>query len=157
MNTKTLILATVAAVFALGATAPSYAAEKQNKLEKRIHRLVKRADQNGDARVSKSELAAAVQLAFQTVDTDNDGGLSADEIANQRKALKAQRKEVRVTKVSAQRAIRLPKSIGKHFDKLDANNDGVLSEGEISRVASRMFKRGDKNNDGYISAADIGA
>jgi Ca2+-binding EF-hand superfamily protein len=157
MKTKTLIIAAMTAVFAVTAAAPTFAADPAKK-EKRIHRLIKRADTNGDGRISQSEMASAISASFAVVDTDGDGVLSKSEISNRKAAYKAYRQEVKASKQSGERlarVIRMPKAIGKNFAKIDANGDGVISKSEIGHVADRVFKRRDHNQDGYISAEDF--
>jgi Ca2+-binding EF-hand superfamily protein len=159
MKTKTLILTFVTAAFAASATLPALANDpKADKREKRIERMMKRVDLNGDSRISAEELSAAVQLAFAAIDTNHDGELSAEEIANQKVAIKAQNQRAMASKTDGRaeaRAIRLPKAIGKHFAKLDADKNGLLSASEMTNAADRMFKHRDRNKDGYITAADF--
>ncbi len=43
----------------------------------------------------------------------------------------------------------------KFFGYMDANNDGKLTEGEMSDHSTKMFKEHDKNNDGVITLNDV--
>ena len=131
--------------------APSFAAKDPVKKEKRIHRMIKRADLNGDGKISQSEMARGIAVTFSKVDTNGDGALSASEIAGAKKVLKAERKRAKASGEGRLQYVKFPaKRINKRFDKIDANGDGQLSKGEMERVALRMFKKRDKNNDGYI-------
>ncbi|MDB5522583.1 MAG: hypothetical protein JWM58_346 [Rhizobium sp.] len=160
MKTKTLIAVALASVFAVTAAAPTFAAGDPAKHEKRMHRMIKRADANGDGRVSQAELAGAIAASFAVVDANGDGVLSQSELDNSNVAYKAHRQQVKASRQSGERlagVIRMPKAVGKRFAKIDANGDGVISKNELSRIADRMFKRRDHNKDGYISAADFKA
>jgi hypothetical protein len=157
MKMKTALIAALAGVFAVTAAAPSFAAKDPAKKEKRIHRMIKRADLNGDGKISESEMARGIAVTFSKIDTNGDGALSASEISGAKKVLKAERKRAKASGEGRLQYVKFPaKRIGKRFDKIDANGDGQLSKGELERVAERMFKKRDKNKDGYISAADFG-
>jgi Ca2+-binding EF-hand superfamily protein len=157
MKIKTAVIAALAGVFAVTAAAPSFAAADPAKKEKRIHRFIKRADLNGDGKISQSEMARGMAVTFASVDANNDGVLSASEVSGARAALKSARKQARASGEGRLQFVKFPaKRIGKHFDRIDANGDGALSKAELTRVSDRMFKKRDRNNDGYISAADFG-
>lgn len=157
MKIKTAFVAALAGVFAVTAAAPSFAAKDPTKKEKRINRMIKRADLNGDGRISQSEMARGIAVTFAAIDADGDGGLSASEISGAKAVLKAERKKSKAAGEGRLQFVKFPaKRINKRFDQIDANSDGALSKGELERVADRMFKKRDKNNDGYISAADFG-
>ena len=157
MKTKSLIIAAMAAAFAVTAAAPSFAAPDPVKKEKRITRMIKRLDLNGDSRISQTEMSQALAKTFAAVDANRDGGLSANELANAKSSMKQMRKQAKANGHGRLHFAKLPmKKLNKRFEKLDANADGKLSQNELSRIASRMFKRGDRNKDGYISVADLG-
>jgi Ca2+-binding EF-hand superfamily protein len=157
MTIKTAFIAALAGVFAVTAAAPSFAAQDPAKKEKRINRLIKRADLNGDAKISQSEMARGIAVTFAKLDTDGDGKLTASEISNAKSVLKAERKRAKAAGEGRVRFVTFPaKRVNKHFDRIDANGDGALSKGELEQISMKMFSRRDKNNDGYISAADFG-
>ncbi|MBL0370422.1 hypothetical protein JJB09_00125 [Rhizobium sp. KVB221] len=160
---KSLIIAAIASVVAVTAAAPTFAANDPSKgdpakKEKRIHRMVKRADLNGDKRISPAELVQALERSFAVLDTNRDGVLSQSELAGRKAAYKAYRVQVKAERNAGNKiagVVRLPKAVGKHFAKVDANGDGAISKSELKHVAERVFKRRDHNKDGYISAADF--
>lgn len=157
MNIKTALVAALAGVFAVTAAAPSYAAKDPVRKEKRINRMIKRADLNGDGKISQSEMTRGIAVTFAKVDTNGDGTLSASEISGAKAVLKAERKRAKASGEGKLQFVKFPaKRINKRFERIDANGDGALSKGELDQVAQRMFKKRDKNNDGYISAADFG-
>lgn len=160
MNPKTLVVAALASVFALTAAAPTFAAGDPAKHQKRIHRMIHRADANRDGRVSHAEMVAALDASFAVLDTNHDGVLSKSEIDNRRATYKAYRQHIKAERKAGHRVmgvVRLPKAVAKHFAKIDRNGDGVLSQDELAHVANHFFKRRDHNGDGYISAADFKA
>lgn len=156
MKIKTALIAALAGVFAVTAAAPSFAAADPAKKEKRINRLIKRADLNGDGRISKIEMTRGIAVTFSMVDANGDGMLSASEISGAKAVIKAERKRAKASGQGRLQFVKFPgKRINKRFDRIDANGDGMLSKGELERVAERMFRKRDKNNDGYISSADL--
>lgn len=157
MNIKTALVAALAGVFAVTAAAPSYAAKDPVKKEKRINRMIKRADLNGDGKISQSEMTRGMAVTFAKIDVNGDGTLSPSEISGAKAVLKAERKRAKASGEGKLQFVKFPaKRINKRFERIDANGDGALSKGELDQVAQRMFKKRDKNNDGYISAADFG-
>lgn len=156
MKIKTAFIAAIASVFAVTAIAPAFAAQDPAKKEKRINRMIKRADINGDGKVSQSEMARGVAVTFAALDTNKNGALETNEIANAKTTMKAHRKQARAAGEGRLHYVKFPaKKITKRFDKIDANGDGVLSESELTQVSERMFKRRDKDGDGYITTADF--
>ena len=156
MNMKTALIAALAGVFAVTAAAPSFAAQDPAKKEKRINRLIKRADLNGDGKISQSEMSRGLAVTFAKLDTNADGKLDSSEISNAKSVLKADRKRAKEAGEGRVQFVKFPvKRVNKHFDRIDANGDGALSKGEVEQIASSMFQRRDTNNDGYISAADF--
>src|SRR4051794_30404186 len=95
MKTKLVIAAALAAVFAVTAAAPSFAAGDPAKHQKRIHRMIHRADTNGDGRVSRAEMEAALGTSFAVLDTNHDGVLSKSELDNRRQTYKAYRQHLK--------------------------------------------------------------
>lgn len=157
MKMKTAFIAALAGVFAVTAAAPSFAAKEPIKKEKRINRMIKRADLNGDGKISQSEMTRGIAVTFSRIDTNGDGTLTSSEISGAKAVLKAERKRAKAAGEGRLQFVKFPaKRINKRFANIDANGDGTLSKGELERVAERMFKKRDKNNDGYISAADFG-
>jgi hypothetical protein len=156
MKMKTALIAALAGVFAVTAAAPSFAAKDPAKKEKRINRMIKRADLNGDGKISRSEMSRGISVTFVALDANRDGSLNSAEIANAKKALKAHRKQARASGEARPHYVKFPaKRINKRFDRIDANGDGRISEAELTTVSGKMFQRRDKNRDGYISLADF--
>ena len=97
MNIKTALIAALAGVFAVTAAAPSIAAQDPAKKEKRINRLIKRADLNGDGKISPSEMSRGIAVTFAKLDVNGDGKLSASEISNAKTVMKAERKRAKAS------------------------------------------------------------
>lgn len=160
MNARTLIAAAMASLFAITAAAPAFSAPDTAKhdpvkREKRINRMIKRTDTNGDGKVSRAEMAAALAATFDVLDRNGDGRLTKSELANRKGVYKAHREQAKASGQRSKRVIRMPKRVEKHFEKIDANHDGAITKVELRQVAERMFLRRDKNGDGYISMADF--
>lgn len=156
MKLKTAFIAALAGVFAVTAAAPSFAAKDPAKKEKRINRMIKRADLNDDGKISQSEMSRGIAVTFAAIDANGDGSLDSGEIGNAKKVLKAQRKQARASGEAKLQYVKFPaKRVNKHFDKIDTNGDGEISKTELTTVSEKMFVRRDKNRDGYISIADF--
>lgn len=97
-------------------------------------------DVNSDGQLTQDELAAAGAARFATIDTDGNGTISVEELATQAEGR------------AADRAARV-------LGRLDANEDGVLSQDELpqrdGRRMTRMFDRVDANDDGTISEEEF--
>lgn len=156
MKLKTAFIAALAGVFTVTAAAPSFAAADPAKKEKRVERMIKRADINKDGKISHSEMSRGLAVTFAKVDTNGDGLLSKNEIAGAKETLKAERKRAKAAGEPRLQKVRFPaRHLTKRFERLDANNDGYLSKAELEKVADRMFRKRDKNRDGYITKADF--
>jgi Ca2+-binding EF-hand superfamily protein len=155
MTTKTLLLATLASVFTLTAVAPSFAAGDPVKQQKHFSRMIKRVDTNGDKRISRTEMSAALAKGFALLDTNRDGGVSQAELANRKAVFRAHVQQVKASGQRVSGVMAMPKRVVKRFAKVDRNGDGVISKAEAGKMADRLFTRRDRNKDGYISAADF--
>lgn len=91
-------------------------------------------DADGDGQVTQAEITALRQSKFTSADADGDGQLSLEEMQTQAQS--------RATERTA-----------KFFERLDANDDGFLSDDELPkpRNASKMFERIDADGNGSIS------
>lgn len=157
MKLKTAFIAALAGVFAVTAAAPSFAAADPAKKEKRIHRMIKRADLNKDGKISKAEMERGIAVTFAMIDANGDGVLTIAEISNAKTRIKAERKRAKASGEGRIQFVKFPvKRVNKRFDRLDTNRDGQLSKAELEQIADRMFTKRDKNRDGYISASDYG-
>jgi Ca2+-binding EF-hand superfamily protein len=97
------------------------------------------------------------------LDTDHDGQLSAEEIANATKALLALDKNHDGQITPDEYAPRfqadspVANELYARLMAMDANKDGVLTIGEVPERMQPMFQRGDTNHDGKLSADEIRA
>lgn len=143
MKSQTLIAAAIASLFALGAAAPALAAVPHHRHHhKHFHRMLHIADTNHDGRISHAEMQAAFGRSFAVLDTNRDGVLSKAELADRHGAYKAYRQELRADRKAGRHVagvVHIPRRAFKHFDRLDRNHDGVLSQAELARVSHHMF------------------
>ena len=82
-------------------------------------------DKDGDGIVSKQEYKGFTRFAFTTIDADNDGALSPDEVG-----------------------VFLA---GDAFSILDDDRSGSVSEGEFMSQMDEDFATGDKDGDGVLN------
>ncbi|QFT64429.1 EF hand [Roseivivax sp. THAF30] len=100
--------------------------------------------------------------AFETLDTDGSGGLSAEELkrfGTERFARADTDGDGKLTaaELEAARADRADKRQARMMTRLDTNKDGAISLEEISARANpdRMIERLDRDGDGEVSAEEF--
>ncbi len=129
----------VLTVIALGAAASMAIADQGDhpRRGKMIERL-KAADANADGLISRSEAAALPRFAsrFDAIDANMDGQVSFEE-------LRASRGKHR--------------GHGRHFNRVDTDNDGKVSRVEALAAAEAMFTRADANADGFVTREEMRA
>lgn len=95
MNTRKVILASLAAVLVAGTAMPSFAAPdgpgrhagRGGAMQERMFvRLLKTADSDKDAKITKEEVSARQEALFTEIDADKDGILIPGELRAFRKA-----------------------------------------------------------------------
>lgn len=132
---KTLLMVSVLA--ALGAGTAFASTQTATPSAETAKRPV--IDRNGDGVIDRSEAAAHPRLAehFDTLDTNKDGRLSADERPQHRK-------------------VRHGHERGEGMRQLDTDHDGRISRSEAAARPgfAENFARMDANGDGFIDAAD---
>jgi Ca2+-binding EF-hand superfamily protein len=128
---------TVAALtaLALGAFATIAMADPGERHGRMLERL-KAADANADGLISRSEAAALPRLAerFEAIDANKDGQVSYEEL----RASRGHRH-------------------GRHFKRMDTDNDGKVSRAEALSAAEAAFARADANGDGFVTQEEMRA
>jgi Ca2+-binding EF-hand superfamily protein len=99
------------------------------------HEMLKTVDTNNDGALSQDEITAAVNSRFSEFDADKNGSLSLPEF----EALWAE-----ITKPMAVRT----------FQFLDPNGDASVSKAELDDRFDKVVSRFDQNGDGVLSPAD---
>ncbi len=92
-------------------------------------------DSNGDGSITRAEAQAARATMFDRLDTDDDGALDATERA----------------------AANGQGQMARSLEGADANNDGRIVRAEMMSQPYRGFDRLDRNNDDVLSADEIEA
>ncbi|MCK0150647.1 EF-hand domain-containing protein [Marivita sp. S6314] len=112
-------------------------AQEAGGREDRRAEMFARLDTDKNGSVSAEEFAAGANR-FARLDTDGDGLLTAEELA-------------------AGGQDRATRKAARMIERLDSNDDGMLSEAEIEarRDPSRMFDRLDANDDGVVSEEEF--
>ncbi len=97
-------------------------------------------DADGDGQITRAEMDGLRAGRFAAVDANGDGNLDLEEL----EAHGTQRAKERAEKI---------------MERMDANDDGVLSPEEMTREtrATRRFDRMDTDGDGAISKAEFDA
>lgn len=98
------------------------------------------ADTNGDGTISLDEVRAADAERFSDADASGDGFISKDELAAFGESKREERREGRQD---------------RRFDRLDANDDGLISAAEHANRETPRFDRADANNDGLVTREEI--
>ena len=133
---------TLAALITLGLGGATYTAIAQGGPGPRGP-AIETLDLNEDGSVSKDEIAEHRANKFASADANGDNLLSADEFAEFAEAERERKRAERQT---------------KRFEKLDADGDGVVTAEEHASVddgrMDRMFDRLDADGDGLITEAE---
>ena len=153
-----LLIATIAAGMALAATAEARG-ERTGPMMPTFEELD--ADANGSVTLTEIEtaLTARAEAQFAERDTDGDGALSADEMMAGANAERAERMAERIARhieradengdgllqqseLQAQADNRRGGNFDRMFDRLDADEDGVLTAEEFAEARERMHDHG---------------
>ncbi len=142
------------------------AKRKANKQARHAKRLAK-FDSNRNGKIEKSERRALRQQRFTTIDANRDGSITLREMEAARAARRAAKKSERLANLTpeqqakrakrlanltpekqAKRAARKAKrqakrpGLAKRFAKLDANNNGSVSQSEFVKRPGKGKRRG---------------
>ncbi|AFC22760.1 EF-hand domain-containing protein [Saprospira grandis] len=114
--------------------------EKKERLspEERFEKV----DANQDGQISQAEAKGRLKKNFATIDADQNGFISLEELKNKPKGQGKKGKR---------------KGKGKRFEKLDADQDGQISEAEAKGPIKENFATIDSNQDGFISQEELKA
>jgi len=91
-------------------------------------------DANADGSVSREEMISHVEQCWQTLDVDNNGIVTSEEMVQARKAKGEER-----------------------FSKKDLNGDGYLTPDELEKMPEKWFNKIDANGDGQLSPTELNA
>jgi Ca2+-binding EF-hand superfamily protein len=106
--------------------------------------LMKLASEN-DGAVTRADAEAAIAGQFALIDADGDGYITQDEMKAHQDARRAEMQERRAERAAARWA------------ELDTDGDGRLSLAEYTAARIKPFDRIDANNDGVVTADEIEA
>lgn len=129
---RKIILA--AASFAALAGAAGLAAAQNTPAQERGGRFFE-ADANNDGVVTRQEFDASRTAHFARLDADGNGQLTREEMRQHAGGQRGQRG-------------------GHQLSRADANSDGNITRDEFLARPTQMFDRLDANNDGVISEAE---
>ncbi len=121
-------------------------------------RMLQAADANGDRSVTVEEVEALQREMFAWLDRTGDGVLDIDDRSPLERFAAEQRQERRAEREAAGETLlegegrRGPRRRG-----LDANNDGALTESEFLNRELRVFDRLDANDDNVITPEELDA
>jgi Ca2+-binding EF-hand superfamily protein len=160
-----------AAGFAALAGAAGLALAQNNATPREPHGLFQ-ADANNDGTLTRQEFDAGRDATFARLDANNDGALSREEMRAMREGHRGHRRGGGMhglTRADANNDGNITRDEFlarplEHFDRLDANDDGVISAAERPQRGDRA-ERGprrdrphlDGDNDGQISRAEFAA
>ncbi len=137
------------ALIAVLLASPVLAAAPASGADSRLAAQFRKADADGDGRLSRAEAERAAPrwaARLDAIDSDRDGKIGPEEIRAWRRAGKGARGAA--TKFD------------QLFDRADADGDGALSRGEaqagLPRVAKK-FQRIDNNGDGRLTREEMRA
>lgn len=111
---------------------------------------VKEIDANEDGAITRAELEAFQTARFAELDADEDGSLTREELEEGAKNLRQPPRG----EDGPRRGGRGGRP-GAGFDRLDENDDGVLSEEEFSVVLETIFEKIDADEDGVVTEDEL--
>ena len=97
-----------------------------------IERLFEIADDNDDGQVTEDEVSSHLWNRISVVDANANGGITLEEIDEY-----------------------LPSRGERHFNRLDANEDGFITADEVSDSIWERLSSADANDDGQISQEEL--
>ena len=109
-------------------------------------------DKDGDGKVTRAEVQAGRAERVKAVDADGDGLLSAEEMIAADLVREKVRVEDRVkARIAAQDAdgdgklsaaeLMVPPGAARLFDRIDADNDGAVTEAELTQARAAMRQK----------------
>lgn len=140
---KTAYILAGAIALSIGIT--GMAAEAQGKGRGGERASFAELDADGNGEVTMAEMQAFAQARFDSVDTNGDGSLSAEELIAARES---------------QNSDRLERRINRFLERADDNGNGTLEFGEFGpseERAAERFSRVDADGSGGISEEEMEA
>ena len=146
-----LLIAAMAAGIALTTTAEARGFGERHGGIRAEAPAFEELDLNGDGTLTAAEIEEAMQALraarFAAADTNGDGGLSAEEM---------------IAAADARRAERMQDRVEEMIERADENADGLIQLTEMPEPGERgrggldrMFERLDANEDGLIDAEEF--
>lgn len=124
-------------------TAQQWFSKLHEKMDKPLVRqgAFDHLDSNGDGQLTKDEVSDVHWRRIAEVDTDATGGVSRDEI--------------KAARPSEHMLALMPTNAKPHFESLDADQDGLLSEYEVAQNLWNRIDDADVNEDGLVSLDEL--
>lgn len=129
---NTLIALAISAALpgvALAATSEDSGANGDKRMKDRFDRL----DQDGNGRVDRDEFKAGGKFLFGKMDVNGDGVITLAELEEHERA----------------------ERIAKRFEHMDGDGDGKVTTNEFAQAGAKLFQRLDENEDGYLSKGEL--
>ncbi len=175
MKTKKVILASLAAVLVAGTALPSFAAPGRDgprhggragmMQEMMFVRLLKTADTDKDAKITKEEVSARQDALFNEIDADKDGNLIPGELRAYRKAKieefrkeRAERREERRQETAQAGEEADSKDRAERRGDRDRRHGGHrwgMNHGRMGGM--QLIRHADTDENGQFSKAEVGA
>lgn len=139
-----LALLTAAALVAIALGDPA-AAQETSKQDQLVQKTMDALDTNDDGSITTAESETAQRARFKALDTNGDGALSSDEFKGYTPEFgKMPTDEARRTAW-----------LEKRFKRLDANDDGKVTEAEMLADGSKRFANADDDKNGQVTAEEL--
>jgi Ca2+-binding EF-hand superfamily protein len=106
----------------------------------------KKADANGDAKVSPAEHATCAKDMFANMDGNEDGKVTVVEMEAAHTEKMGKKRE---------KAEKAEMSAAEKIKTIDTNGDGVLTAEEHSTGARTMFAKMDTDQDGFLTKTEL--
>ena len=156
MNIRTILAVTTiglvpAAAFAQAPAVRAAPTLTRAQLTQKIEADFKASDTNGDGRITKAEIQAALQRRATAVTTDLKQRQQAE--FNKLDTNKDGRLTLAEFQAGAAITVR-PEAVDRRLQQLDSNKDNAVTIAEFRTTMLSEFDKLDRNKDGVLSAAE---
>jgi collagen type III alpha len=115
--------------------------------------IIKRFDKDNDGLLTPEEAPPALKRFFERADTNGDGKLDKEEIANVQRALR--QRFGQAPPAGGANKEQIDRGVTMLLERFDKNKDGKISKDEAPPRLAENFDRFDTNKDGFLDKDEL--